>query len=196
MKKFTLAAIAFTVFMTLGTAHAAIIPIDLNDFFADPTVSVSLDGSSATFVEDPPFFEVWLSNDPFLGDPEVIIAGIGTLLCFEFDFAEGTAGDSDEFGAYVIDPGTGFSMGPAFEFFTDTTSSGTVSFDLSSLDGIPGLGLHFQLSSLFDDNNIESTLTVSNVRLQTDTGNPIPEPATMTLLGAGLAMLAVKRRKG
>ncbi len=172
-------------------AWAISTPIDLNDFFSDPTVIVEVDGSSAKLSEDLTFAEVILSNDPFLGDPEVIIAAVGRSLKFDFDFMEG-AGNDDEFGAFIIDPATGGSLGTPFEFFTSDTSSGTVTFDLSSLTGTSDLGLQFDLLAF--DFASDSMVTVSNVRL-VDPANPpaIPEPSTILLFGTGIAGLAAMR---
>ena len=180
------------IYASAGLASAdTIIPIDLNDFFADPTVTVALDGSMATIAEDPGFFTVLLANDPGLGDPEVIIAARGRLLEFEFDFVEPAPND-EEFGAFVTDASTGFSLGPAFEFFTDMPSSGTVSFDLTSLVGTT-LGLQFQLSSLFADAACDSTVTVSDVRLVDP--DVIPEPYTLALLALGVGVLVRRRTR-
>ena len=92
-------------------------PIDLNDFFADPTVTVSVDGSSADFTEDPPFTSVVLVNNPGLGDPDVIIPGLGVAVEFSFDFNQ-PAGNVEEFIAFVIDSATGGSAGLAYEFLS------------------------------------------------------------------------------
>ena len=156
--------------------------INLNDFYADPTVTVAPDGSSAKMIEDPNFILVLLSNDPGLGDPNVIIPGFGVSLVFQYNFVNGPVG-GHEFGAFVIDGSTGSSAGSAFEFFTTSAGSGDVSFDLSSLAD-KTLGLQFQLSSPFGDSDLDSTLTVSDVQLQEIT--PIPEPSTIILLTTGL----------
>ena len=162
-------------------------PIDLNDFFADPTVTVSADGSSATLAEDQALGFVLLSNDPGLGDPNVIVPGPAITLLFQFDFVEGP-GETDEFGAFVIDAATGFSAGPSFEFFAQSSSSGTVAFDLTSLVG-KTLGLQFQLSALPGDSGLLSTATVSEVRLQ-----PVPEPSTSLLFASALLLMYLFRK--
>jgi hypothetical protein len=160
--------------------------IDLNDFFFFPgdPVTVLPDGSSALLEEDPDLSVVLLSNDPGLGDPQVILGGPGQILSFDFDFVEpGTPStNNDEFGAFILDS-TGVSAGPAYEFFTTVTSSGTVSFDLSSLSTEPFLGLQFQLSSFPDDVDFDSTLTISNVEI-------VPVPGAVLLAGLGLATSA------
>lgn len=163
--------------------------VDLNDFYKDPSVSVVANGSSASFTEDANLGQVILSNDPGLGDPEVIVAAAGRTLSFDYSFTLGGAGNLDEFGAFVIDSDTGLSAGAAFQFFRQTTGSGTVTFDLSSLvSGPTHLGLQFQLSSLPNDAGRTSLLFLSNVRTTdtTTTAVPLP-PASLVGLGGLLA---------
>ena len=63
--------------------------IDLNDFTPSPTVTIAVDGLSALMTEeaDPNDF-VFLSNDPGLGDPNVIIPGPFVSLVFDYVFDE------------------------------------------------------------------------------------------------------------
>jgi len=188
MMKRLFPAILFVALTSISSPALADL-IDLNDFWADPPVTVSADGRAADFVEDFSLVSVLLSNDPFLGDPEVILAeigGVGQVLSFDYDFLE-PAGNADEFGAYVIDTSTGLSAGAAFEFFADSTASGSVSFDLSSLAG-KELGLQFALNAY--DMATDSTLTISNVEL-----NPVPVPGAILLAGLGLGTSAGILRK-
>lgn len=163
------------------------VPINLNDFFADPTVAIAADGYSAVLSEDPFFTPILLANDPGLGDPNVIVPGVGFQLMFDFDFSEGVA-DDDEFGAFVLDGATGLSVGAGFEIFIQNTSSGSVSFDLTSLVG-QTLGLQFQLSALPGDAGLGSTLTLSNVRIEGAIG--IPEPSSLTLAATWIGLIGV-----
>lgn len=172
-----------------AVAHAT--PIDLNDFFADPSVSVAVDGSSALMAEDSdPFVDfVLLANDPGLGDPNVIIPGPGTLLSFDYAFATG-GGDLEEFGAFVLDAATGSSAGPAYEFFTPIASSGTHLFDISALTGSM-LGFQFSLESLTSDAASTSTVTISNLQL---TQAQAPAPSALLLMVFGLASVGLARK--
>ena len=160
-------------------------PIDLNDFFSWPgsPVTVAADGSSATIGESPTLNPVTLSNNP-VWDPNVIIPGPGTILVFRYDFVE-AAGNTDEFRAFVIDASTGASAGAAFEFLTQSTSSGSVRFPLESLTGM-SLGLEFQLNRL--DGVIASQVIVSDVAL-------IPEPTAALLFLTVLPLVLLRARK-
>ncbi len=180
-------------FLMIFTSGATATTIDLNDFFADPTVVVAGDGSSAIMSEDPGLTPVLLANDPGLGDPNVIIPGPGLALSFDYSFNEPAgSGEDDEFGVFILDAATGFSIGPAYEFFTQDTSSGNISFDLTGLVGMT-LGLQFELSSLTIDAGFGSTLEISNLKIEEV--STIPEPSTILLLGLGLLGTAGISRK-
>ena len=170
--------------LALGATRAPAEMIDLNDFVPSPTVTVAVDGLSALMTEeaDPNDF-VFLSNDPGLGDANVIIPGPFVSLVFEYVFDE-PAGNDDEFVAFVIDA-DGNSLEGELEFVTTSSSSGTVSFPLSSpsLFG-ETLGLEFQLNPLGNDAATTSTVTVSNLRLL------VPEPGSLLLAVLGLCSAA------
>ena len=187
----------FTIILAMtclgNSSFAAPILINLEDnFFADPTVEFQDDGFTAVLNEDINLFSVLLSNDPGLGDPNVVDPGLNTILSFDYDFNEG-AGNDDAFNAFVLDGTTGFSFGADFEFFAESTSNGVVSFDLSSLTD-EFIGLQFQLDSF--DAALDSTVTISNVRLEAiPEMAPIPEPSTICLfLLSSLLLPLVKRR--
>jgi hypothetical protein len=187
-----LVLLAKLVFLSMVVpAHAAIIPIDLNDFFADPTVSVAVDGSSATMAENPFISPVLLANDPGLGDPNVIVPGVGTSLAFDFDFLEGV-GDDDIFLAFVLDAATGLSLGTGFEFLASSSGMGSVSFDLSSLVGLT-LGLQYELGANPGDLGLTSTAVVSNVRLEQVMA--APEPNILVLIATSILFVMGMRRR-
>ncbi len=179
------------IILSGNVAHAT--PIDLNSFFADPSVSVAINGLSALINEDFLISPVLLANDPGLGDPNIIIPAANTALFFDYDFSTATT-EADEFGAFVIDSATGFSVGEAFEFFTAASGQGTVWFDLTSLVG-GTLGLQFQLSSLVGDTGIASFVTISNVRLDPLPSAGIPEPPMLWLFVTIMLGLCVHQRR-
>lgn len=168
----------FSLFLSIFFSATALAgQIDLNDFYADPSVTIAADGSSALLVEDTAISPILLSNDPGLGDPNIILPDINSWLFFNYQFTEGLS-DDDEFFAFVIDAITGASVGAGFEFVSQSRSSGTVSFNLSSLVG-QTLGLQFQLNSLVGDAGFDSSVMVSNVEIKT-----VPEPNSLWLIGA------------
>lgn len=175
------AALSFSVLVLVSAQVSAspLVPIDLNDFFADPSVTVAPDGSSATLAEDALLSPVLLSNDPGVGDPEVVVPGANIWLVLDYIFTE-PSGNVDEFGAFVVDAATGLSVGSPFEFFLDSTGSGAIAWDLSSLAGRT-LGLQFLLSAYFSDSGLDSTVTVSSVVLE----QRVDIPATPALLLVG-----------
>jgi hypothetical protein len=181
--------VILSLLLTPFASHA--IAINLNDFFADPTVTVAADGSSAFFAEEPGFSTVSLSNDPGLGDPNVIIPGAGIGLFFDYSFVE-AAGEDDSVFQFVLDGVTGGSLGAMFEFSSTASSSGTVFFDLTSLVGTQ-LGLSFSLQSGVADTGSNSTLTISNVRL--DPIAAVPAPIALVNLLLGLGGLSVFRKR-
>lgn len=169
---------------------AAVIHVHLGDFFADPEVSVAADGRSATFVESAASALVLLSNVPGLGDPLVIVPASGRTLSFGFAFDEG-AGEDDAFFA-SLQAEFGGSLGAAFEFATDVTRSGTVSFDLAPLIG-QTIGLQFELIS--NDSGPPaaggSTLRIFDVRLIDAPVATAAEPTVAWLLCLPLLLLVL-----
>ena len=172
-------------------AHATM--IDLSTFFADDEVEFSPDGTVATFAESEFHMETFLSDIPgMMSDPGVIFAGPGVWLQFDYVFTEGPVANSDEFGAWIIDPVSGGSIGALPGFFRKYSDSGTFSFDLSSLSSTAPWGLQFQLSSLDYDStpseaDYDSMLQISNVQL-------VPEPITVVALSSLLVGIFTARR--
>lgn len=175
--------------LPLSISNALAIPIDLNDFYADPTVDVALDGSSATMYEDSFLITVLLSNDPFFGDPGILVPSDPFLLRFDYSFMEGV-GNDDDFYAKVFDGGTGDLLA---DFLVESSLSGTVSWNLAGIDpAITLLGLEFQLNAY--DLLTDSVAQVSNVSLDAAAA-PVPEPTTVALLGCGLLTLLGLRKR-
>lgn len=181
------AGLLATVFLlgTIDRAEAG--PINLNDFFADASVSVSADGSMATLAEDPALFSVLLANDPFFGDPNVIVATLGSVITFDYEFIE-PVGNDDVFSFGVLDADTGNIIGSTLQSF-DSAASGSVSIDLSAFVG-DLLGFQFELAAGNTDTLFSSTAKVSNFQI-----SAIPLPMTGLLLLGGLGGLLLIRRR-
>ncbi|HXS80273.1 MAG TPA: hypothetical protein VN818_08305 [Gammaproteobacteria bacterium] len=183
-----------TAWFIAPPASATPISLDFNDFYADPSVTVASDGTAALIAEDAGLSFVLLANDPFFGDPQIIVPGLATQLLFDYVFAEAD-GQDDQFRAFVLDSETGLAP-PGFEFLTAQSGSGTVAFDLSGLVGRT-LGLQFELAALFADTGVGSIVALSGLRLEVQDPVSVREPDTVALLGAAFLvwLLAFRGRR-
>ena len=185
----TLAAAACALLLVTAPAQAVVIDLNSTNFFADSTTFVL---GTAIMVESSVTADALLSNIPSLGEPEVIIAGVGTILSFDYSgFNPTDLGDT--FTAYIVDSLTTFSVGAPFEYTTTSAGAGSVSFDLSALVGTT-LGLEFHLTSSVYNATHPTTVTVSNLQLL-EAPTAVPEPGTMAMFGLGLAGLGFARRR-
>lgn len=166
-------------------------PIDLNQLFHDvgAPIDIAADGSTTTLHENPPVGDVFLSDLPGLGDPELLIASAGAQLVFDYDFVE-AAGNFDSFNFAILDGLTGIQLDPFTLFFLDS-AAGTARFDLSSLVGLT-LGFQFDLGPQEGDDGSESTLTISNVRIETP-DQTVSEPGMFVLFAIGLLAIVIPR---
>jgi hypothetical protein len=175
-----------------GASQASAIPVDLFSFdLVDPTVSIfGPNSSSATITED-----------PYVSPVGLVAYGLpipSDALTLTFDYVlEVEVGNADFFDFYFGSVEGFFSGIPGDESFGGSAAlsrqvfAGSLSFDLTSFAGST-LPLAFALNSDFfgGDEGLNSVLTISNVQI-----NPVPEPATLLLMSAGLAGLMGLRRK-
>jgi hypothetical protein len=171
-----------------SAAHAGT-PISLTDFSGESEVTVSGNGGSASFVEVGSSSFVRLTNDPYVGDAEVIVPGASTALSFDYTFDE-APGSDDEFSAVLFTSGAGGGPyhGKLVRKTIPSTQSGTMTFDLSPYVG-QSLGLEFEMLDLpGGDDTTNSTLTVSNVM--------VPEPSLWMSIASGCAGLLALHRRG
>ncbi len=186
------------ILLLLSFSSSAVIAesINLNNFYADPSVSVSVDGNSATMSEDPLLNTVLLSDDPSMGDPILPFPSDPFFLSFSYEFTV-ASGNWDNFYVKLFDADTGNVIE---EFLTEYNNS-TGSSDWAEADtilwrianapsGSLGFGWEFQLNAY--DNVSESTVQISNVEFNRI---PIPESATIFVVGLGFLSLTYAGRK-
>lgn len=162
--------------------------INLNDFYADPSVTISNDGLSALMQEDAMLSFVVLANDPSYGDPEVIVAGESSILTLDFSFIEGEFND-DEMRVSLFDATTYLTLD---EFFTSDTVTTSIAFDLSSYVGLI-LGFQIELRSF--DNLFTSTVNISELNLSNGQTAKVSEPGSITIICLMLIGFAYTRMK-
>jgi hypothetical protein len=160
MKNF-INALFIAVLLSSNTAKAGL--INLNDFFTtDPEIVISVDGSSADFVESMFTSFISLINDPFSGDANVVAPALSRTLTMDYDFIE-AVGNDDLFSVFLFDSDLGLFAGTLDFVEFELSAAGTLEFDLSSHVGL-NLGLSIELvdQSL---QGTESTLSIANLKL-------------------------------
>ena len=187
MKHKSLLLLVVTVFIAIFSAtNVFAIPVDLSAFERGQNVPVAavdiaLDGFSATFYEDS-IAPISLENERFFIPSDA--------LTLSFDYMLVVAADNvDYFDFYIELDDSGYNKLAFWDGGAEGTYTDTFSYDLTDLRGntVPVI---FDLMYDWPDSRYDSVLTISNVKI-----NPIPEPATLLLVSAGLIGMARIRKK-
>lgn len=167
MSRKTILSFSLIWIIIINAPHLSALTIDLNTFNASPpsAVTVSPDGTLATFFEDPTVSPVTLEKvDLFIPSDAATLS---------FDYELNVAGDNEDYFDFYI----GNLSSPAFETGGfEGIYSGTYRHNLQGFieSTIPVI---FDYIYGWGDFGLESTLTISNVAI-----NPIPEPSSLTLI--------------
>jgi hypothetical protein len=179
-RKLSLLLPALVFIAIFSATNVFAIPVDLSSFgMIDDTVTIfGPDNSFASIAEDPFWAPVglWESDFPIPADALTLTFSYELVVApnnedyFDFYFGD-LSGPSDSFGGY------------------EDIYAGMVTKDLTGFAGNT-LPLAFALNYGWSDWGYDSVLTISNVKI-----NPIPEPATLLLVSAGLIGMARIRKK-
>jgi hypothetical protein len=175
MKKIGYLLALFSLSLCLQIIPAYCIPIDLTGFTGDATVS----GGTVTLSDD--FTQNWYA---FYNPSYDVAADAGTL---SFDYTLDLVPDTT-FDYLTME----INLSPVITVTAD--GSGTLSFDL-----IPYQDQTIDLAwVLYWGGGLDadgSSASISNIDLAAAGAAPIPEPATIVLIGMGLCSLPFIRRK-
>lgn len=172
----------FGVLCLTTSTHVSAILIDLNTLSPNVSsaVTISGDGSSATFNEDTIFSPVALWT------PGLAMPADSEILSFDYELIVATS-NTDYFDFY-LDNLTApiFSVGGAADEAEPLIFSGTYTIDVSSFAS-SSLPLVFSFINDWGDAGFDSTVTISNLEI---IERSVPEPATLMLLAVGLFCIA------
>ncbi len=169
----------FMVLSFLCVSSVYAVPVDLSTFSAEPNDSsiVDIGTDTITFYESMDYGYIYAANDAFE------VADDAIELTYDYTLAPGTDDDYDWLVA-IVDGG--------YEMEIERIGAGSFSIDLTPYQG-QTISLAFGLEyDSWEDWGYDSVGTISNLDMA---GAPVPEPATILLLGSGLAGLIGFGRK-
>ncbi len=194
MKRVFLIFILCFSFLLWG-AIAFAIPVDLSTFTAEPNdpTMVNIDTNTITFYENFDHFDIYAANYSFW------VPDNTTILSFDYEIILGEEEYDDylTFEAYdELWNGITYNEFPIYlspEHLSGGPFSGHFEIDLFNFRTTEiSLAWGFHEGDL--DGSADSTARVFNIDLA-ESATPVPEPATLILMGTGLAGLFGIRRK-
>ena len=177
-RKLSLLLAALVFIAVFSATNVFAIPVDLSTFdIIDDTVTVfGHDNSSATITE------YWGPDTLLDWDLSIPYDALSLTFSYELVVAPNNDDYFDFYFSDLSDPGDSFGG-------DEDIYAGMVTKDLTGFAGST-LPLAFALNYGWSDWGYDSVLTISNVKI-----NPIPEPATLLLVSAGLIGMARIRKK-
>jgi len=177
MKKILLASTLFLFLLCGATAFA--LPVDLSTFTAEDYVTES--GGTVTFEESFDYAAIYFYDDSFL------VPDDASTLSFEYEL---DLGDND-YDDYLT-----FEINYFEDFYVDTEGPGSHSTDLSPYQGSTiSLAWGLIWNGDLEAGTTASLWNIDLARVDSSSGDPVPEPSTMLLMGIGLLGLVGCRRK-
>jgi hypothetical protein len=160
--------LALIIFCVYFSAIGQAVPVDLSNFGADPSVTVTGEGT-VTLVEDPNFVATYFYNDSF-----PVPVGANSF-SFNYNFQKPTT--SDNYFEFLVDNVSKLRL--------ENSTDGTYSLALADYQG-KEVSLAWGL--IWGEINSSSYGAVATLTNLDISAIPIPEPSTILLLGSGLVL--------